>query len=316
MIAKKQKMIIKKTEIKPGQNKTINLTVSKLSSGTDISILAHVYRSKVEGPTLLVTGGVHGDEINGIEIVRRAVEQNLFDNINCGTVIAIPLVNIFGFINFSRELPDGKDANRSFPGSKTGSLASRVAHVITSEILPKVDFGLDFHTGGSSIYNYPQVRAFKKDDASLKLAKIFNAPVTIESNLVSKSFRKEAFKNNIPMIVYEGGESLRIDDFSIIEGINGIKRVMKYYKMSDEKIPSQKTLNITNHKWLRAPVSGIFIPNKFSGETFKKGDVLGRLTNPYNQFDKKIIAKQDGFIFGHDNQPVINQGRALFHIGS
>lgn len=309
-------MLINNIEIKPGENKTIDFNVSKLASGTAISIHAHIYRSKKEGPTLLVAGGVHGDEINGVEIVRRAVESKIFDNLNCGSVIALPLVNIYGFINFSRDLPDGKDVNRSFPGTKNGSLASRVAHVVTHQILPHIDMGLDFHTGGGSIYNYPQVRAFRDDKKSLELAKIFNAPLTIESGLVSKSLRKEAYKKNIPMLVYEGGESLRLDDFSISEGIDGIRRVLNHYGMSNEKITSQDTNILKDHSWMRAPVAGIFIPNKKTGDWFKKGDILGIITNPYGQFEKQIVAKKDGFIFAHVNLAVINQGRALFHIGS
>lgn len=309
-------MLINKIEIKPGENKTVELNVSKLASGTSITIHVHIFRSKNEGPTILVSGGVHGDEINGIEIVRRAVCSKLFDRLNCGTVIALPLVNIYGFINFSRDLPDGKDVNRSFPGSKKGSLASRVAHVITNQILPHINLGLDFHTGGGSIYNFPQVRAFREDDKSLELARIFNAPLTIQSELVPKSFRKEAHKKSIPMLVFEGGESLRLDDFSIKEGMDGIKRVLDHYGMIDEKVKRQDTHILTNHKWLRASIAGIFIPNKVTGDWFKKGDVLGIITNPYGQFEKQIIAHQDGFIFGHDNKPVVNQGKALFHIGS
>ncbi len=309
-------MIINKTEIKKGENKTVKLDISKLASGTVISIQANVFRSKKDGPTILVTGGVHGDEVNGVEIVRRAVHQNIFNHLNCGTVIAIPLVNIYGFINFSRDLPDGKDVNRSFPGSKNGSLASRVANVLTKHILPLVDYGLDFHTGGHSIYNYPQVRANKEDEKSLELAKIFNAPLLVKTGLINKSFRKEAFKHNVPMIVFEGGESLRLDDFSIREGINGIRRVLNHFNMIDEIVDGQQTQIITKHRWLRASVAGVFLPQIKSGEFFKKGDVLGVITNPYNQFEKKIIAKQDGFVFGHDNKPVINQGKALFHIGS
>ncbi len=308
-------MIINNTEVLPGENKTIKLKISRLASGTTISLQAHIFRSEKEGPTILVAGGVHGDEINGVEIVRRAVCKSYFDKLNCGTVIALPLVNIYGFINFSRDLPDGKDVNRSFPGSLKGSLASRVARVITKQILPHVDFGLDFHTGGASIYNYPQVRAYREDDKSLALAKVFNAPLLIESGLVSKSLRKEAYKNEIPMIVYEGGESLRLDEYSINEGLNGIKRVLHHYNMINEDIGKQKTFTISEHKWLRASTAGIFIPKKITGEWFKKGDVLGILTNPYGQFEKEIIANQDGFIFGHDNKPVVNQGKALFHIG-
>jgi predicted deacylase len=309
-------MIINKIEIKPGENKDVELRISKLASGTIVSLRAQIFRSKNEGPTVLITGGVHGDEINGIEIVRQAIKSGLFDNLNIGSIIAIPLVNIDGFNNFSRDLPDGKDINRSFPGSKNGSLASRVANTISTLILPHVSFALDFHTGGTSIHNHPQVRVNKKDEKSLDLAHVFNAPVTVETGLVSKSLRKEAYLYEIPMVVFEGGESLRIDENSIHEGLRGIKRVLSHYKMIDDTIATQNTQIIKKHKWLRAASAGIFIQKKKAGDHFKTGDILGIITNPYNEFENKIIAKQDGFIFGHDNKSVVNQGKALFHIGS
>jgi len=309
-------MIINKIEIKPGENKDVELRISKLASGTIVSLRAQIFRSKNEGPTILLTGGIHGDEINGVEIVRQSIKLGLFDDLNIGGIIAIPLVNIDGFNNFSRDLPDGKDVNRSFPGSKTGSLASRVANTISTLILPLVDFGLDFHTGGASIHNYPQVRVNKNDDQSLALAEVFNALLIVETGLVKKSLRKEAFAFDIPMIVFEGGESLRIDQNAINEGIRGIKRVLSHHNMIDENISPQSSQTIKEHKWLRAASAGIFVPIKKSGEHFKTGDTLGVITNPYNEFEKKIIAKQDGFIFGHDNKPVVNQGKALFHIGS
>ncbi len=307
-------MEINNTTILPGENTILKLNVSKLVSGTPISLYAHVFNSLNPGPTILVAAGVHGDEINGVEIVRRAVDSGLFNNLNCGAVIAIPLVNLFGFINFSRDLPDGKDVNRSFPGSKNGSLASRVAHTITRHILPLVDYGVDFHTGGSSIYNYPQIRVNKEDDASISLANIFSPPLIIKTGLIPKSFRKECFKKNIPMIVYEGGESLRLDDFSIEEGIKGIKRILAHFKMTDEKVAKQKTQVFSEHKWIRASTSGIFIADKKTGDNVKKNDVLGYITDPYSSKKTKIISKYDAYIFGHDNKPVVNQGKALFHI--
>lgn len=309
-------MIINKIEIKPGENKDVELRISKLASGTIVSLRAQIFRSKNEGPTVLITGGVHGDEINGIEIVRQSIKSGLFDNLNIGSIIAIPLVNIDGFNNFSRDLPDGKDINRSFPGSKNGSLASRVANTISTLILPHVSFAFDFHTGVTSIHNHPQVRVNKKDEKSLDLAHVFNAPVTVETGLVSKSLRKEAYLYEIPMVIFEGGESLRIDEKLIHEGLRGIKRVLSHYKMIDDTIATQNTQIIKKHKWLSAASAGIFIQKKEAGDHFKTGDILGIITNPYNEFENKIIAKQDGFIFRHDNKYVVNQGKALFHIGS
>jgi len=307
-------MIINKTTISPGEPVTLELNVSKLPSGTPISIYAHIFKSVNPGPTILLTGGVHGDEINGVEIVRRAVDRGLFTDLHCGTIIAIPLVNVYGFINFSRDLPDGKDVNRSFPGSSTGSLASRVADTITKHIIPHIDYGIDFHTGGSSIHNHPQIRVFKSDDESLKLASIFSPPLIIQTGLISKSFRKECFNRKIPMIVFEGGESLRIDNYSIREGINGIKRVLGHFNMVSEKLPEQKSQIFTNHKWLRASTSGIFVAKKITGTWVNKGDELGFITDPYSTKKTKIISKQRSYIFGHENRPVVNQGKALFHI--
>lgn len=308
-------MEINNTIIQPGENTTIRLNVSKLPSGTVISLYAHVFRSKKPGPTILLAGGVHGDEINGVEIVRRAVANKLFNKLKCGTIIAIPLVNLYGFINFSRDLPDGKDVNRSFPGTKNGSLASRVASVITRDIIPLVDYGIDFHTGGSSIHNYPQVRAYKDDPASLALANIFSPPLILETGLLPKSFRKECFKHKVPMIVYEGGESLRIDEPSIEEGINGIKRVLNHFKMINATVDVQHKPEVyQNHTWMRAAASGIFVAEKKTGDWVKKGDFMGYITDPYTSKKSRITAKHDGFIFGHDNKPVVNIGKALFHI--
>ena len=307
-------MEINKTVIKPGENTTLRLNVSKLPSGTVISLYAHVFRSKNPGPTILLAGGVHGDEINGVEIVRRAVASQLFDTLNCGTIIAIPLVNLYGFINFSRELPDGKDVNRSFPGSKKGSLASRVASVLTRDIIPLVDYGIDFHTGGQSIHNFPQIRAFKDDPRSIELAKIFSPPLILETGLLAKSFRKECHKRQIPMIVFEGGESLRIDESSIEEGLKGIKRVLSHFEMITETSEPGQSVIYKNHTWMRAAASGIFVAEKKTGDHIKKGDFMGYITDPYTTKKHKITARHDGFIFGHDNKPVVNIGKALFHV--
>ena len=264
---------------------------------------------------MLVIGGIHGDEINGIEIVRRAVKNGMFRKISKGSVIAIPLLNIYGFINFSRGFPDGKDVNRSFPGSKKGSLASRIAYTLTHDILPLCDFGLDFHTGGASVYNYPQVRAYRDDEESMKLAHEFNMPLVVKTGLITNSFRKAAHNKGIPIVVFEGGESLRMDEFSINEGLRGIISVMAAKGMIKSKVPKVKSVTFETNTWLRAHRSGVFVLHKTSGEKVKKGDILGIITDPYGGPETKVKARQNGIIFGHNNKPVINQGDALFHIG-
>jgi uncharacterized protein len=309
-------MEINNVAIKKGENTTVKIKVGDLPSGNSINLFAHVFRSKKEGPTLLVLGGVHGDEINGVEIVRRAVKAGFFSKLQCGNVIAVPLLNIYGFINFSRDLPDGKDVNRSFPGVKNGSLASRVAYTLTKHILPLADFVIDFHTGGKSIYNFPQVRISNGDAASLAFAHEFSAPFIIKSDLILKSLRKECAKNKKPILVFEGGESLRIDNFSIQEGLKGIRRVMQIKGMLDEEVlDAQQNIIIEHDLWVRANQSGLFIFYKRSGDYVDKGDLLGHITDPYGTKETKVKAPVSGYIYGHNNIPIVNMGDALFHIG-
>jgi uncharacterized protein len=308
-------MIINNYEVLPGKNATLRIPVASLPSGNTVNLFAHVYRSKKAGPTMLVIGGIHGDEINGVEIVRRAVKAGLFKKLKRGSVIAIPLLNIYGFINFSRGFPDGKDVNRSFPGSKKGSLAARIAYTLTHDILPLCDFGLDFHTGGASVYNYPQARAYREDEKCMALAEMFNAPLLVKTGLIASSFRKTAYSKDIPIVVFEGGESLRMDEFSIDEGLKGIRRVLQGNGMAKVTEERNNTVVFESSSWLRAHRSGIFVYRRKSGDKVKKGEVLGIITDPYGGPETKVKARKEGIIFGHNNKPVVNQGDALFHMG-
>jgi len=303
--------------ILPGEYKKIKIRVGKLPSGTNINIFAHVYRAKKKGKTLLILGGIHGDEINGVEIVRRSVEQEYFDNLVSGTVIVIPLLNVYGFINFSRDVPDGKDVNRSFPGVNTGSLASRVARKLTKFILPHVDLGIDFHTGGDSRYNYPQIRYSRGSKESKKLADVFNAPFTIEKPLIRKSLRKVANDMGIPIIVFEGGESKRLDDFAIYEGLKGINNVLLHLDMINEVVMEKKERSIQINKttWIRARDSGIFRNIKNSGSEVKEKELIGVLKDILGEKTKNINSTKNAFILGHNNAPVVNMGDALFNLG-
>ena len=303
------------TNIAPGEHKKIALQVSSLPSGTPINIHAFVWRSQKSGPTMLVSGGVHGDEINGVEIVRRSIAEGLFKDLKCGSVIAVPLLNVYGFINFSRDVPDGKDVNRSFPGFATGSLASRVAYVMSQEILPLIDFGLDFHTGGQSHYNYPQIRYTQGDAEAKKLAEQFAGLCLIEKKAFPSTMRHHALEKGKPILVYEGGENLRFDQFSIDEGLAGIKRVLKAKEMADfSTLDSESTLRFSKTKWLRSPRAGIFRWINSSGEKVKKGQKIGVINDPYGQEETEVLANKTGFIIGHNNSPVVSQGDALFHI--
>ncbi len=306
---------INKTTILPGEQKIVQMNVARLHSGTKINIQIHVYRSQQPGPKILILGGVHGDEINGIEIVRKSIESGLFKGIKRGSIIAIPIVNIYGFLNFSRDLPDGKDVNRSFPGTKRGSLASRVAYAISKKVLPAVDFGIDFHTGGASRYNYPQIRYSPEDIKAIDLARTFAPPFLIPSKRLAGSLRREAGEMDIPIIVFEGGQSLRLDPFSINEGINGLKRIMYSAGMINEAPKPNQAIIFNRKKWIRATRSGMFQWIRQSGDSVEEGEIIGVINDPYGQWTVDVPASCNGKLFGHNNAPVVNQGDALFHIG-
>lgn len=299
-----------------GESKKVVSKLARLPSGTQIELPIYVYRSKKPGPVVLLSAGLHGDEINGIEVVRRMLEDNTFEKLQLGSVIAIPVMNIYGFLNFSREVPDGKDINRSFPGNINGSLAARIAMFLTKEILPVIDFGVDFHTGGASRFNFPQVRFAANDPKAKELANAFGAPVNLHSGLIEKSLRKQAHRGGKSIIVYEGGESLRLDEEVIQEGIDGAMRLLHHFDMLPEA--PQRTVQpvlCTSSSWVRAKRSGIYKGLCQSGMTVAKKETLGFITDPFGDFSIKVKATQGGFIIGHNNMPIINQGDALLHIG-
>lgn len=303
------------TIIPPGHRETVRLPVGRLPSGNQITIQAHIFRSANPGPTMLLLAGMHGDEINGIEIVRRAISTGILANLKCGSVIAISLINVYGFINFSRDVMESKDVNRSFPGSSSGSMASRVARVLTRHILPYVDFAIDFHTGGKSRYNFPQIRFSAKDVNAARLAEVFNPPLRVIKSNIPKSFRRIGYEMGIPVIVYEGGESLRLDEFSIDEGIRGIKRLLNEHKMDYFPIPIQPSVLLPQSFWIRANNSGIFSFDRLAGMYVHKGEILGHISDPYGMNSQPVISNRQGTLICNNNHPVVFPGDPLFNIG-
>ena len=233
-----------------------------------------------------------------------------------GGVIVVPLLNVFGFLNLSRDVHD-KDVNRSFPGSKTGSLASRIAYFHLREITKNIDFGIDIHTGGKQRSNYPQIRYTPKSEEGKALANIFNAPYQFASNLIAKSFRKAAHNHNIPIIVYEGGESLRFNKLAIRKGKEGILNVLEHFEMipKREAKSSEPVIEITNRKWIRAKIAGMLHLRIKNGEAVRKGQPLGYITDTYGESTFRISAPYNGFIIAINNFPVVNRGDAIFHVG-
>ncbi len=298
-----------------GEDKLINLSIARLPTYTSIDLPVRVIRGENPGPVLLISGGLHGDEINGIEIVRRLLVKNILRPEN-GSVIAIPLMNVYGFIQNVRGVPDGKDINRSFPGSKSGSLANLVAYNIMNEIIPIIDYGIDFHTGGASRANYPQIRCTFDVPENIELAKVFSPPVILHSKLIEKSFRKAAHKKGKQILVFETGESLRIDNSGIEEAINGTQRLMKHLGMIRNAPEPQKTEIFEKSSWVRAKIAGLFHPKVDLGDSINKRQLLGRITDPYGNETVKVISNYSGKVIGLNYNPVVHKGDAILHIAN
>jgi predicted deacylase len=310
-----KKVIIANQDIQPGEFREININIARLPSHTVIDTPIYAYRGAEEGPVLALIAGMHGDELNGMEIVRRILDRGLH-KVKRGTVVCMPVINVYGFLNYSREVPDGKDVNRSFPGRRTGSLASRVAYYLMHDVVPFIDVGLDFHTGGAMRSNYPQVRAVLRDKTNTELAAAFSAPFTIDAPFRPNSLRREAARKGKRIIVFEGGESLRFDTHAIEEGISGTLRLMKYLNMIDTAPePAEPNRVIWSTSWIRAKHAGLFQPNIQGGQLVHRGEWVGTITDPFGEFKEEVKATQTGYVIGLNNGPVINAGDALIHLG-
>ncbi|RMD70241.1 MAG: succinylglutamate desuccinylase [Bacteroidetes bacterium] len=307
-------LLIGQTEIAPGQETMVRLPVGRLPTDTRIHMNVWVRRSETPGPHVLFTAGIHGDEANGVEILRRAISTGLFAELQRGAVVVVPVVNIIGFIEQEREAPGGKDVNRSFPGSLSGSLAARMARILTARILPSCHFGVDFHTGGHSHYNYPQVRYTAEHAPSLELAQAFAAPVLLAQKPIPRSLRKVALAAGKPVIVYEGGENLRFDEAAIQCGLDGIRRLLHAYDMLPSAPEPPPVMHARHASWLRAKRAGLFRRHCRAGDEVRKGQLMGALSDPYGMDEIEVFAPHDCRIIGHTNQPVVSHGDALFHL--
>ncbi len=310
-----ESLVINSQIINPSENKTIVLNTYTLHNKSEAQIPVHVFHSGKKGPTLLLSAGMHGEETNGIEIIRRIINRQEVKELKCGILITIPVINVVSFLYNSRDLPDGKDLNRCFPGSKNGSLGSRIAYDLMKHILPIIDFGVDFHTGGARINNYPQVRCTFDAEQNLELASLIGAPLTINSAFREGTLRKEASKKNKSILVFEGGESIRFDYLAINEGYHACLRLMNSLGMINVDVPTHKTIFIQDTKWIRTPVSGLFHLIVNNGSHVRIDEPLGVICNPFGEVEEKILAPFDGFVIGVNNQPVVNEGDALIHLG-
>lgn len=312
-----KKFIIDGIEIKKGERKRISIDMSSVYDFTDLKMPMEVVRGKENGPTLFVCSTIHGDEINGIEIVKRVLKSPLLKNIR-GTLIAIPIVNIFGFNDRSRYLPDRRDLNRCFPGLKNGSLASQLAYKFMREVIKKSDYGIDLHTGAFHRCNYPHIRADITNDHVFELAKSFGAPTIINSNIRDGSLRAAATQLGIPLLLYEGGEALRFDENVIKTGVNGVLNFMNKIGMIRRKYNTESPAPFIAYtsSWVRSPNGGVHIPHAQLGQIVKIDDILGEVSSPFGDHKTPVKAHENGIIVGMSMLPLTNKGDALFHIAS
>lgn len=316
-MAEHKPLTILKETILPGESKTINMEIARLHTMTKLKIPIIVERAKTDGPVILFTAGLHGDEINGIEIVRQIIVRKL-NKPKKGTIICIPIINVFGFVNQSREFPDGRDLNRVFPGSKNGSLASRFAYYILQEIIPHIDYCIDYHAGGASRFNAPQIRIVQGNTELKELSDVFNAPFTLYSKHIAGSFRNSCDKLGVKMLLFEGGKSMDINHDITHEGIEGAKRFLQHFDMLNPKKkpaePAPQTIYIENSTWIRAKHSGLFQNKTSAGKLVEKGEIIACITDPFGNFEHKVKAPNRGYIINSNDAPIVYQGDAIFHI--
>lgn len=302
-------------KIYPGENKKIEIPVSRLPTQTWVSIPVQVIYGTKPGPCLGLISGIHGDEINGMEIIRESV--SLLDPKKLsGCVILVPVVNVFGFLNGSRYLPDRRDLNRSFPGSEKGSMASRLAYLFSKEIISKTDYIIDFHTAAMGKMNYPHIRCSKKNKANIQLANAFGPPIIVHTNLVEGSLRQTAVQMKANAIVYEAGEVNRFNNDCIQTAVKGVKRVLNHLKMTKVSLKKEtvRTKISGTSKWIRASRSGIYRLFFNPGDMVKEKQTIGVISNIFGETIAQVKAPFTGMIIGMAIDPKTHQGEALVHI--
>lgn len=308
---------IAKKSVFPGTRQSLEIPVGRLPTQTPLSLPVEVINGSEPGPRLWVSAALHGDEVNGVEIVREVLER--IDPLKLrGAVVAVPIVNVFGFLNGSRYLPDRRDLNRSFPGSKTGSLAARLARLFLDEIVAVCTHGIDLHTAAEGRYNHPHIRGNLNDPETRRIAEAFGAPVMMSASAPTGSLRHVAAARGIPILLFEGGEAKRFDRYPVAVGVEGTLRVMDALEMRSH-VPgpiNNESLESKNSKWVRAKRAGILRLNVESGDYVERRQLLGTIGDVYERTVTKVIAPFDGIILSHVTHPLVHQGDALVHIGS
>lgn len=304
--------------VSPGTAHDIAFPITTLATGTTSSLAVRVLHGTRPGPAMFVSAAIHGDEIIGTAVIQR-LAQEIDPTALSGTVLLVPVANIFGFITHSRYLPDRRDLNRSFPGSAAGSLAGQLAHLFYREVVARCQLGIDIHSAAIHRYNLPQIRIAAGNRKLVELAMAFGAPVIIESPLRDGSLRDLAQKNGVDMLLMEAGEALRFDRLSVETGVEGVTRVLAHLGMiaSDNGlttvgIPARANRSV----WVRAPRGGVVQAVRESGDPVRIGDVLARVAGLFGEDAEELVSPVDGIVIGHATLPVVHQGDALFHIAA
>lgn len=313
---KRPDFVIGGVAVAPGTRKTVDLPVSVLSDNTPVHLSVHVVHGRRPGPTLFVSAAVHGDEVIGVEIARRLLKSPQIGSV-AGTLLVVPIVNTFGFLNHSRYMPDRRDLNRSFPGGEKGSLAGRLAHLFMTEVVERSDLGIDLHSAAIHRTNMPQIRISPTHETTLGFANAFGAPVVIRAKLRDGSLRAAARAKGIDMLLYEAGEGLRFDEQSARAGVVGILRVMREMSMIGARgvsMSKARPVQAGDSAWTRAPAGGLLRAFKGVSEMVSEGDLLGVISDPFGEVETPVHATASGIVIGRTNLPVLNEGDALFHI--
>lgn len=303
-------------EVPGGARRDIELPVADLYTHAQLTMPVHVVRGWQPGPVLFVSAAVHGDELNGVEIIRRLLKQRGLRQLR-GTLVAVPIVNVHGFLRHERYLPDRRDLNRSFPGSEHGSVAARLAHVFVEEIVSKADYGIDLHTGAINRPNLPQIRANLSDDMTRRLADAFGCPLMVDADVRDGSLRKYANDHGVPLLLYEAGEALRFDELSIRAGVRGVTGVMRELGMlavrRRRRLPPKPVIALDSN-WVRAPESGILRSLVELGERVTEHQLLAYVADPFGEDEVAVRAEHSGIVIGRSNLPLAHAGDALYHV--
>ena len=302
--------------IAPGSRSTVHLPLPFLYTHSPTTMPVHIVHGRQPGACLLVTSALHGDELNGIEILRRLQSIKSLNRMK-GTLIMVPVVNVFGFVGQSRYLPDRRDLNRSFPGSPKGSMAARLAYLLVSEILPHCTHMIDLHTGAIGRENLPQIRGcFNGNEALMAMAHAFSTPVVLDLGLRPGTFREAAHKRDIPSLVYEAGEALRFDEVSIRAGVAGILNVMAHLGMIRKRVPRKihQPLVAKSTQWIRASQSGVARSLVSLGEHVSAGQTIAYISDPFGDNEEALESATAGIVIGRSRLPLVHEGEAVFHI--